>query len=316
MAHDEASSAQFNQVSSASLTTEDLIHPRKASEIPGYNGHTPQLKFNCGHTYGYHTDALTKRYMKNEKLIHTKTDHDFDLKRTYLPKHIGDNKYVEKMVPGYTGYVPGLHFGFGTTYKEGTERAVAKMKFKSQQRTGDIQSLNNKATISPQLKIISTYPPPDISHPGTNLKYATAYYGKKFSDHREFTESPIPGYTGYVPKQMEHELGSTYGNWSGKAYVDSLASKRLQEKTSVQPIQLTRSLPSLSQSGGIGHGNIYKHIGMVPKYTGYVPNRRFEISNTYGDTTRLLPVCYDTHGYSLGRYNHTGPKVKREVIPA
>ena len=60
------------------------------------------------------------------------------------------------------------------------------------------------------------------------------------ADHREFTESPIPGYTGYVPKKMEHELGSTYGNWSGKAYVDSLASKRLQEKTSIQPIELTR----------------------------------------------------------------------------
>ena len=41
--------------------------------------------------------------MKNEKLVHTKPDHDFDLKRTHLPKHVGDNKYVEKMVPGYTG---------------------------------------------------------------------------------------------------------------------------------------------------------------------------------------------------------------------
>ncbi|XP_065071695.1 ciliary microtubule inner protein 2B-like [Rhopilema esculentum] len=299
---------------SASLTTEDLIHPHKASEIPRYNGHTPQLKFNCGHTYGYHTDVLSKRYMRNEKLIHTRPDTDLQLKKTYLPRHTGDNKYVEKMVPGYTGYVPSHHFGFGTTYKEGTERAVAKFKRKDDQRKTEILDLNAKAAMAPPLKLSATYPPPDVSHPGTNLRYATAYYGKKFSDHRDFTESPIPGYTGFVPKKQEHELGSTYGNWSGKAYVDALTTKRRQEDSSTWSIELKRSLPSLSKTGS--YGNIYKPIGMVPKYTGYVPGGRFEISNTYGDMTRLLPVCKDTFGYSLGRYNHPGPPIKREVIPA
>lgn len=41
--------------------------------------------------------------MKNEKLVHSRPDVGLELKRTYLPKHVGDNKYVEKMVPGYTG---------------------------------------------------------------------------------------------------------------------------------------------------------------------------------------------------------------------
>ena len=40
--------------------------------------------------------------MKNEKLMHTGPDHT-TLRDTYLPKHSGDRKYVEKMVPGYTG---------------------------------------------------------------------------------------------------------------------------------------------------------------------------------------------------------------------
>ena len=41
--------------------------------------------------------------MRNEKLIHTRPDTDLQLKKAYLPRHTGDNKYVEKMVPGYTG---------------------------------------------------------------------------------------------------------------------------------------------------------------------------------------------------------------------
>ena len=41
--------------------------------------------------------------MRNEKLVHSRPDYSIDLKRIYLPKHVGDNKYVERMVPGYTG---------------------------------------------------------------------------------------------------------------------------------------------------------------------------------------------------------------------
>eukprot|EP00794_Sanderia_malayensis_P005361 gene5361-6032_t len=304
------------QLISASMKTEDLIHPHKASEIPGYNGHTPQLKFNCGHTYGYHTDKLTKKHMRNEKLVHNRPDEYIDLKKTYVSKHDGDKKYVEKMVPGYTGYVPVHRFKFGNTYKEGTEMAVVDFKRQDEKRKMEIADLNYKAATNPKHKLLATYPPSDISHPGTNLRYATAYYGKQFSDHRDFTESPIPGYTGYVPKREEHDLGLRYGTWSGKSYVDALTAKHNQEKSSTLPVTIGRLSLSTNGKGYTGHGAVYKSIGMVPKYTGYVPNRRFEIGNTYGDTTRLLPVCFDTPGYASAMYNHSGPAIKREVIPA
>lgn len=60
------------------------------------------------------------------------------------------------------------------------------------------------------------------------------------ADKREFAESPMPGYTGYVPKKQEHELGSTYGTWSGRAYVDALASKKLQATNNTVPIAIGR----------------------------------------------------------------------------
>ena len=80
----------------------------------------------------------------------------------------------------FQGYVPGHHFGFGTTYKEGTEIAVAKFKGKDHQRRVELLGLNTKAVTNQPLKVSASYPPPDISHPGTNLRYTNAYYRKKF----------------------------------------------------------------------------------------------------------------------------------------
>lgn len=81
------------------------------------------------------------------------------------------------------GYVPGHHFGFGTTYKEGTERAVAHFKGKDELRRSDIIGLNTKAAMIQPFKLSATYPPPEVSHPGTNLRYTNAYYGKKFCEY-------------------------------------------------------------------------------------------------------------------------------------
>ncbi len=90
------------------------------------------------------------------------------------------NKQVTLQYVFPTGYVPVHRFKFGNTYKNGTELAVTDFKRRDQTRKAEIQDLNMKASTSPQLKVLSTHPPPDASHPGTNLRYATAYYGKQF----------------------------------------------------------------------------------------------------------------------------------------
>ena len=43
--------------------------------------------------------------------------------------------------------------------------------------------------------------------------------------------------------------------------------------------------------------------------------RRFDFGTTYGDSTRMLPVCKDTVGYATGKYNNSGPPIERTVIP-
>lgn len=80
----------------------------------------------------------------------------------------------------FKGYVPGLQFNFGNTYKNGTEITVADFKRKDENRKREINDLNLRSASHRPLKVLPTYPPPEVSHPGTNLRYATAYYERQF----------------------------------------------------------------------------------------------------------------------------------------
>ena len=81
------------------------------------------------------------------------------------------------------GYVPIHRFKFGGTYKEGTETAVTEFKMKDSNHRHEQLDLHLNTMSYPRLQIRKDFPPPDPSHPGTNLRYATAYYGKHFSKY-------------------------------------------------------------------------------------------------------------------------------------
>ncbi|XP_015758519.1 PREDICTED: protein FAM166B-like [Acropora digitifera] len=181
----------------------ELTIPHRASNLPGYRGYCPQLKYDYGHTYGIATDKLTSRYMKNEKLVPT------------------------------------------------------------------------------------TLPDPFTG------------------EHREFCEPPLIGYTGYVPRRRAHDLGTRYATWAKDGFTESLDMRTKQENLSTQAIDVTRSPPSRINAQITEHGTLYKKRGMKPKYTGYIPQSRFRFGNTYGDTTRSLPICFDVSGYSNGNYTTT-----------
>lgn len=314
-----------------SLTPKDLIHPHEASNLPGYCGYTPQLKFNCGHTYGYHTDKLSNRYTKNEKLSSFRPlsndifVYNNNARECFLPPDGGDRKYVEKMVPGYTGFVPQHSFKYGQTYKEGTEDAIIDFKRSQYKNKVDGYTLKETTRSQPSLTVHPDYPPPDPSHPGVNVRYIAAYNGKSFDERRNFTEAPIPGYKGYVPRHEEHKLGGRYGVWTRYAYGDALGTMLTRERNRTEKIDVSEFKPSkhsytstwpLPDTGNLRYVSVYnRRLGMVPDYTGFVPQRRFDFGETYGDSTRALPVCYDTQGYSTGKYNNPGPPIERTVIP-
>ena len=69
-------------------------------------------------------------------------------------------------------------------------------------------------------------------------------------EHREFTEAPIPGYTGYVPRRREHDLGTRYGDWSREGYTESLVMRESQESTLTKPVDVKRYREAASSNNG------------------------------------------------------------------
>ena len=59
-------------------------------------------------------------------------------------------------------------------------------------------------------------------------------------EHREFCEAPLPGYTGYVPRRREHDLGTRYATWTKEGFTDSLEMRNKQEGLATQAIDTTR----------------------------------------------------------------------------
>ncbi|CAG5106548.1 Oidioi.mRNA.OKI2018_I69.chr1.g2892.t1.cds [Oikopleura dioica] len=79
----------------------------------------------------------------------------------------------------------------------------------------------------------------------------------------------ISGYTGFVPR-IQHRFAKSYLNRVDEA-------RNLPRKIVLSDVKLN------------GHNfRIYKEDGLIPKYTGFVPGKRFEHARTYGNTTRSL----------------------------
>ena len=79
-----------------------------------------------------------------------------------------------------SGYVPHHNFTYGKTYKEGTEASIAQFKHQSIKGQAAKDELTDTVRSLSKLQVSEDYPPPDPTHPGVNVRYAYANYGKYF----------------------------------------------------------------------------------------------------------------------------------------
>jgi len=133
-------------------------------------------------------------------------------------------------------------------------------------------------------------------------------------DKRASREAPIPGYKGFIPRQGVSELGlgaryNTICDKSLNTFYDETdrhadrIGRAYEPKTTVPDTEAKASIQLTKEDRDVlMQRRLYKQIGMVPKYTGYLPQIRFQFGHTYGDTTRSLPVCFHdqtTYGQQL-----------------
>lgn len=258
---------------------------KNGTQVPGYGGYIPQIIFHAGKTYGKQTEQLSSQPPFRKS--HTQ-DQSTKIDRILMniPMPSGSNKYTINMVPGYTGYIPHSKFFYGKSYKESCDSCIGEHTCEFHNNKQEQASLCHKVNSSVRLEPINSNP--NVKH--QLERYRHSYPEKNFlTDKREFHEPPIPGYLGYIPRTYTTDVGVgvKYNQMTKRAL--SLFQEEQKRDMDIQNGTFNRdvsvrSAPSFSN-------RLYNPTGMVPKYTGYIPQRRFTDGQTYGETTRRLDVC-------------------------
>ncbi|XP_071946959.1 ciliary microtubule inner protein 2B-like [Antedon mediterranea] len=306
---------------------------KPGTQVPGYNGYIEQYKYHVGDTYGNATSKLAKTYTNHHTIPDT-WPIDFKPERQYgglglggpddtpqsdapfrLPKSTGDNKLTEKMVPGYMGYIPRMPFKFGNTYKEDCDVCIDDFFNNTRNHDQKIGTLKKSVSLGHRLQPVTS---DKVVIRSLNQYRDRNPTGKiLLEDKRKFTEAPMPGYRGFIPRQSVTELGlgTRYHEMCEKSlrnFQDSTLLHRTKIKNQLQPnttlsnseAKASLQLTTRDDQQGMNQRRIYKPIGMVPKYTGYLPQMRYRFGQTYGDTSRSLPVCAHEQ-YNYGKYLQT-----------
>ncbi|KAK3576058.1 hypothetical protein CHS0354_018327 [Potamilus streckersoni] len=287
---------------------------RDGTHVPGYRGYCPQIKYRVGKTYGTDTHELA------QDCIHVHPTNLMSQSQIpvphppdkYLPEATGDNRYTKEMVPGYTGYIPRMTFRFGGTYKNDCDSCLGE--FLTTRKVNDMKTVDLKQQISSYPRLTAISYDPEVRDK-LNM-YRDTHPSKPIlmEDRRPMTEPPIPGYRGYIPRIKPTELGL------GVRYHEATKNGfgNFVQETAARAVRLGKDLPqsidrlpreqltSAPTAGTLGNRRLYIPDGMIPKYTGYIPHRRYVFGNTYGDTTRMLEVCaHEKNNY--GEYVQTKP---------
>ncbi|KAK3591457.1 hypothetical protein CHS0354_033458 [Potamilus streckersoni] len=283
------------------LMTPDPYH------TPGYGGFCPQFKYKIGETFGKTTSSLLRdeNVASSGKLVLADirprsvpadhVDHTEALLRSRTHSW-GDQKLVENMIPGYTGFIPKSQNYFGNRYVINCKHSISDFEmdnYRQKEKLEELQITDALQSGKPVNKSRVPNLPPIRSHYLTPLQAITAeakpYMSPSFV---KSAESPfymsnnnpmkkfMSGYTGFVPRARQR-LGMGYPIITHKALNEFTDDTGRLMEILRKPIQIHRddAVPKDSKL-------IYPvDIGLVPHYTGHIPHQKFRYGETFGTST-------------------------------
>ncbi|XP_036385863.1 protein FAM166B [Megalops cyprinoides] len=258
--------------------------------IPGYAGYCPQLKYHLGETYG----KLTARLLSSPEVLRSRrlvlysgrappTESDGESGDKIWTSRHGNHRNMERMIPGYTGFVPKSRNYFSRTYGETCHEALSEFKRDQEQRkllaaSADLTHVKNgtvagftshtySTPLTPIAKEPAPYMPQDSWKP-----LGSPYFMDDTSPHKYF----ISGFTGYVPKSR-FLIGTGYPITTNRALIQ-FGKEMRSPSGSLSFKEEPGSLPPLPA--------IYpSYRGQLPFYTGHVPGYKFRYGQTFGQLT-------------------------------
>lgn len=263
---------------------------KPGSQVPGYGGYIHQIKYNNGHTYGDQTHILLhNKYASSGSVREYESVPPAPL-RNQLPKPTGGNKLTNDMTSGYTGYIPSRKFNFSNTYRVECDNCIDSFISEKSEKFRKEDHINS--TVKSAQKHVPLTTDLELKKELDNYKDSSLQFKLLKNDKRETTEPPIPGYTGFVPRIAATDLGlgATYHETTKKGLIDFKDNYILNTGRG-RPMDRSQSARMPMTNSTTAAKRLYVPPGMIPKYTGYVHGRKFQFGNTYGNTTRMLPVC-------------------------
>ncbi|XP_013382161.1 protein FAM166B [Lingula anatina] len=284
------------------LQTADPYH------IPGYGGYCPQFKYQIGQTFGKTTNRLLQdcNVPSSGRLVlaeiypsFTETDKLQDM-RDHLMKtrtaSWGDQKLVQAMVPGYTGFIPKSEHYFGKRYAENCSNAISD--FENDQRTYnrkaqelrvidalqsgkmDPSNVDKLPTLTAHhrtpLRAVAAEAKPYIS-PNAHHHSMSPYYMDGSNSKKNF----MSGYTGFVPRSRGL-LGKGYPFITHQALNEFTDGTQLYKLNLHKPVTVERV-----ETYRLDTQPIYPtETGLVPHYTGHIPGEKFRYGRTFGFSTQ------------------------------
>ncbi|CAL8091267.1 unnamed protein product [Calicophoron daubneyi] len=286
----------------------------EGGHIPGYMGFCPQLKYKSGSSYSkatteianelsYYSGPQTERphhlypTVGDQKIASVRSVFKDEVPGKMLPKATGDNKYIEGMVPGYSGDVPHMNFKFGATYRNITDECVDEFvrKYKcDEQKREELRELSG---LFPNLRPIAV--DPRVRNHMNIWSDEMLKHTATVTPVRGPTDPPIPGYQGFIPRKDTTEAGlaKRYHDAAKtglqafrtecQSHYDRLAEPMTEVNTRLIASKVDIPLPR----GKYFSSRIFRREGMIPEYQGHIHGYKFQVGKNFGNTTRDLEVC-------------------------
>lgn len=282
------------------LMTPDPYH------TPGYGGFCPQFKYQIGETFGKTTSTLLRddAVASSGQLVladiraSSAPVPEMDPRSELLKSRThswGDQKLMEQMIPGYTGFIPRSEHFFGKRYAMNCHGAISdferdhrnhkqnadELRLTEAMQSGKIDK-NSVPNLPPirskyitPLKSVAAEAKPYISR--SMVKSAESPF---YMDNENEMKSFMSGYTGFVPRARPR-LGMGYPIITHEALNEFTTDTARLQGLKSQPITIHRHVAQVRDS---------KHIypvesGLVPHYTGHIPGQKFRYGETFGHST-------------------------------
>ncbi|XP_072906307.1 ciliary microtubule inner protein 2A-like [Hemitrygon akajei] len=255
--------------------------------IPGYGGYTQTFPFRFGKTYGKTTHDILQDPRKSkadQSVLSPMTEppsEGLPEYEEYCLPDVSDQIHPQKLIPGYTGYIPQRLFNFGGTYYRETLESGLDLRKRQMEYTQKLKEPVFFTHVDGRRKLVTANenrPLKPVAAKVDPVTWAHLYKNKHLfaTQPPELQRRAISGYTGFIPS-LSNEFAHSY-----RQQVKN-AMDRFQRKQYFVRNMLRGYREDDPQPNSI----IYINKPMIPNYGGHVPGSKFDVGSTFGRNSRI-----------------------------